>query len=132
MTKEEKIKEAYGSLYELNKQFIDSDGWLDNSEGAAYLTFGDTKHLGGCEYREDIFIRPKSLAGIEDNNGWIKIEREEDLPNELKSIDYKVFKKSNQFSFMLNTYKKHEVKELWVSDEITHYQAINDFKPPIY
>lgn len=74
MTKEEKIKEAWAGFY--NPQVKDS-GWMDinaktysNDKFFDRLQFNDKRHS----------IRPKTLQGIENNNGWIKIYSEEDLP----------------------------------------------------
>lgn len=37
MTKEEKIKEAWGERYEIYKDFIDENGWIENK----YLGFSN-------------------------------------------------------------------------------------------
>lgn len=65
-------------------------------------------------------IRPKSLSGIENNNGWIKIENEEDLPKD--NEDYWVvidgeIKVTHGFSIRRNS---------------THYQPIVKPRLPIY
>lgn len=70
----------------------------------------------------EVYIRPKTLEGIEDNNGWIKIDNEEQY-NEL----------FNDFYEWYNIKKK----ESWIGDleyysKATHYRIIQPNKPPIY
>ena len=77
MTKKEKIKEEYIALFwstpekEREKRFsqieayIDEFGWF---EGNFSNVSENLIERSGHE------IRPKSLSGIEDNNGWNKIE----------------------------------------------------------
>lgn len=86
MTKQDKIKEAYGGLIDLN--LLDENGWAiygceDFSE-SGIEPFGEyeTKnHIAGV-YN----WRPKSLKGIENNNGWIKIESENNLPKQTNNL----------------------------------------------
>lgn len=82
MTKQEKIQEAYGKFYHKS---VNQDGWikfslnLPNGIGNWLLSnkdsLFDVKIQITC-----VQFRPKSLHGIEDNNGWIKIEKESNLP----------------------------------------------------
>lgn len=89
MTKEQVIEKEYrrrideSGLYELIKNHITADGWLrgdvtDNDHSRAYNILFD-----GCERRGDD-IRPIALKGIEDNNGWFTIIKEDKctLPKE--------------------------------------------------
>jgi len=77
-------------------------------------------------------LEPKSLQGIENNNGWIKIESEADLPKQdcncyfiLKSNNAILTGKFNQgcFDYALRYYDHND---------ITHYQPIKKPNPPIY
>lgn len=124
MTKEEKIKEAYGKYYPQLKDAIDENGWSSN-----------WNHFASVETilfaKEDIEKskgkwRLKSLQGIEDNNGWVKIESEDDLPKE--SGDYYVI-----HSGSINYYPMAE-KELFIKwiGVYSHYQPITKPQPPIY
>ena len=125
MTKEEKIKEAYGFINE----WICGNGW------ASY--FADEGWEGGVEpfgeydirnKTDDYFEwRPKSLQGIEDNNGWIKIESEEDLPE--KGIDCHFILKSGVTGIFTNL---DDSEYLTLKNRATHYQPIQKPKPPIY
>src|SRR5690554_2905829 len=96
MTKQEIINEAWRNQC-LDK--IDEDGWvnlgycvngLDDVECWLSDNFFrrrlDEWEIDYSELDNGEFIttkiRPKSLQGIETNNGWIKIESEADLPKE--------------------------------------------------
>ncbi|MGL5235214.1 MAG: hypothetical protein ACRC8Z_10760 [Empedobacter falsenii] len=137
MTKEEKIKEAYSEHWETVKDFVDENGWLNSKE--LYRDVGNSKRLIGltldicnpydpkyCYYK-----RPVSLSGIENNNGWIKIESEADLPKEkmyLFLIDKK--KGLDEKPYPFNPDIDACIRELLVFH--SHYQPIVKPKPPIY
>jgi len=82
MTKEEKIQEAYGDYFEQMKPWIEEEGWFNKNafyQEEFKFKYQDLDmffiHLGD-------FMIPKSIHGITGNNGWIKIESEEDFPKE--------------------------------------------------
>lgn len=69
MTKEEKIKEAWGERYEIYKDFIDENGWIENR----YLGFSnfvltepfEKDYRGGEDEEFDygkIIFRPIALS----------------------------------------------------------------------
>ena len=72
------------------------------------------------------------LQGIENNNGWIKIESETDLPKE--GIHHSILLDSD----CINGYRNYdvivfyEVNSRYRKKEISHYQPIEKPKPPIY
>lgn len=134
MTKEEKIKEAYGELYPKKQNHIREDGSIDS-----YYLSGDDKKSIDFETtkigRGYYYVRPKSLKGIENNNGWIKIESEEDLPEQ--GGEYTVFRMSKKSRA---TYCKND---RWMIPEndypkttfqhgITHYRKKEIIPNPIY
>lgn len=122
MTKEEKIKEAYGELYETNKSKIDEDGWCS---GRVNLP---NTHIEWHPSRW-MYWRPKSLEGLESNNGWIKIESEADLPKEYS--EYWCFDRNNDIEIRyFNPYSSLDKREYLKF--ITHCQPIVKPKPPIY
>ena len=77
-------------------------------------------------------IRPKSLKGLEKNNGWTKIENESDLPTigeyyTIASFDNSIVEREfphPKFSLEFN-------KEWWLK-YITHYQQIIKPENPLY
>jgi hypothetical protein len=123
MTKQEKIREAYGEHFESVKDYVDENGWCDLSIMPLKWKLSETTDI---DIEDFTWFRPKSLAGIEDNNGWIKIESEDDLPK----IDF------------ITQYWFFDGASTWISTftlemklgrvKITHYQPIIKPKPPIY
>ena len=112
--KQEAIKKAYGEYY----IHSDINGWM------RFGMYCPTD-LGIENYDDmDGFWRCKSLQGIENNNGWIRIESEADLPKEgnyfvaknKTVIETSYFMPDNDFSLIE-----------WRN--ITHYQPIE--KPSI-
>ena len=123
--KQEAIKNAYVEYWENVKDYVDNDGWIDNS--IPKFTFGQLKNLD-LEYKNDVFFRPKSLQGIENNKGWIRIESKDDLPKE--EGNYFIVRNNNEVGasyFIPNN-------DFSVMDwrDITHYQPIEKPKSPIY
>lgn len=78
-------------------------------------------------------FRPKSLQVIEDNNGWIKIESENDLPKEygeyytISSFDNTISEKKYPHPKFSNDFNKE-----WWLKYITHYQPIIKPDLPLY
>lgn len=122
-SKQEVIQEAWGELYALNKSNINEDGfhyglWVNSVNGKVplkdYITDGDGMYA------------PKSLSGIETNNGWIRIDSETDLP-----------KKQGNYWACING----EIQSVWFEPcelyndmwrNVTHYQPIIKPEFPIY
>lgn len=146
MKKLEKIQEAYGEYWDECKNYIDTDGWIKvgtfhNNEPIDFEIFGielesmleDVPFGIFKEVRE--IVRPKSLQGIEHNNGWIKINSESDLPEQ--GGEYIVFRMNKKSKA---TYCK---KDRWIIPEncypkttfqhgITHYREKEIIPNPIY
>ena len=72
--KQEAIKKAYGEYWELVKDLVRTDGSLSEP-----VWIGSDIDIDYDDFSTGYF-RPKSLKGIENNNGWIRIESEADLP----------------------------------------------------
>lgn len=119
MTKEEKIKEAYGEYYDLCKP--NEYGWSLSK---------DFKFFNMFKYHPDYTpsrFRPVELKGIENNNGWIKIESESDLP--IKGY-YEVISKNSGFPSRASLNKKKGAKMQLIL--YSHYQPIIKLNNPIY
>jgi len=125
MTKEEKIQEAYGENYDKCKP---------DENGMCLINESDYPKIEWV-YEGFGYNKPKSLQGIENNNGWINIESEDDLPTEHRGYftktnyckeiverDYPIFTKSMSI----------EDERKWWLENITHYQPIQKPQPPIY
>ena len=123
MTKQEKIQEAYGKYWEVVYEYVDKNGWCS--------AYWKTKTYFQTEFTSEKW-RPKSLQGIENNNGWIRIESEADLPKE--GMHHSILLDSE----CINGYRNYdvivfyEVNSKFRKKEISHYQPIEKPKPPIY
>lgn len=141
--KQKAIRLAYVNLigeekYNQIKNKIDENGVC--SEMDLELIFGDVfifdvEEVDAFENGYDYAVnswRPKSLQGIETNNGWIKIESEKDLPSE--DCDYwcgKMFE-NGKFYQLSEKRNKQEIAERFKTNVITHYQPIVKPLKPIY
>ena len=123
--KQEAIKKAYGEYF----IHADINGWI---KFGMYCP----SDLGIEDYDEIVdtigIWRCKSLQGIENNNGWIKIESEADLPKE--GMHHSILLDSE----CINGYRNYdvivfyEVNSKFRKKEISHYQPIFKPNPPIY
>lgn len=123
-TKEEAIKEAWGKNYPPSG--TDKNGWLSER----HLTNAQCYELNkdeSLEYNNVFGYRPKSLQGIENNNGWIRIESEDDLPK--YGNLFWVIKKGYDYPLLENMY--HDDGDYWVK-WFTHYKKIDTPKKPLY
>ena len=125
MTKEEKIKEVWGELFDTS---INEEGFK-NVENTEVFCVNTKYPRCEFEYRRETFdninIRPKSLQGIEDNNGWISL-----LNNKEEFYDY-----GEVELFNINTREyyictdRHELVEL---DRFTHFKPFERSKYPLF
>lgn len=127
--KQEAIKNAYSEYWEAVKDFVDENGWIDFLEDIQRIMyfFNDSDNI-------EVFKstwRPKSLQGIENNNGWIKIESEDDFPKNDMYV-YIIFNKKVNIAFLCNGefYNPNKVK--YYKKGVTHYKPIEESNPPIY
>ena len=138
MTKQETIAKAYGEHWETVRDYVDENGWN------CYYSVDEIDHdIFESKWSGDNFrSRPKSLAGIENNNGWIKIESEADLPkgdefkfNETFLVYYCCKGCSNMIfkgSIDKYTLKFRDITNKLEKEKVTHYQPIVKPEPPIY
>ena len=132
MTKQEKIQEAYGngSTWNILKNNTDTDGWCRNEAFAPNTDLLDLLDLDNIErfvksdIQGNLIFRPKSLQGIENNNGWISLKE-----NGLLNDDaYYFVNIDNNISIK----QFHIIQYKWWEKYVTHYQTITKPQPPIY
>jgi len=135
--KQKAIELAYGSLYEKYKQSINSDGYVrfGGKSSEEYLELISNDNFEEKEWIGYSFLRPKSLSGIEDNNGWISINSEEDLPKD--KINHDVFRNGKETTAIYAGSNRWFVPENDFPKEtknsgITHYFPKTEKKAPIY
>ena len=120
MTKQEKIKEAYGEYWELVKETVNENGWFDyNYE--EHRKIADNIPLESYSQFSSSVVRPKSLQGIENNNGWTKIESEEQY-DELINGEYEWYNINN------GKYEKGDLRGYGI---FTHYKIVPIIKPKL-
>lgn len=121
-TKQEIIKQAYGEHWNKVCEYVDEKGWCVGYWNICEVLNGISKPRSqGTKWR------PKSLEGLEDNNGWIKIESYQDLPKETGhywvkrgndiGVNYIIVPESFYSGFLHN---------------LTHYKPVEKTKPPLY
>ena len=149
--KQEAIKKAYGEYWEKVKNYIDDNGWIEGSEDREFPEPKFEPSIGELEEHETAYLwRPKSLQGIESNNGWIRVKNDDwlklhridkmrskyyinNINEDYLSIAVLVTKDNIEFEqIMLSDYLT--AKDVFTKEGIfaTHYQPIQKSKPPIY
>lgn len=123
--KEQKIKEAYGEYGDIALQICGENGWIKINEYHSYFPKDNEKSPHGQ------FRRPKSLQGIEDNNGWIRIESGNDLPKETGWFEFQSFPQE-KYTPERTLWHADSKKIGWWKETYTHYRKIDIDKPPIY
>ena len=128
----ETIKNAYGRFYNSEKYHYSINGWTD-PESYSYEEMYEMMQEIEIEFGEHR-CRPKSLQGIEDNNGWIKVENEKDLPKQ--ECHCWIIDKYNGIVTGLwkqapNEEHHKKACEYWVK-RVSHYKIISKPEPPIY
>lgn len=139
--KEQKIKDAWiAEIGEEEYNYIKDD----INDNGYYLYFENLKELETRKYDEFSYCthnryktkkRPKSLQGIENNNGWNRID-EVGLPSETDKywvmrngvIDVGTYSKGYGKWICSGQYYFASMEDL----KITHYQPIIKPQPPIY
>lgn len=143
MTKEEKIKQTYLELigqekYNFIKGQINEMGVCQIMDkyhslitpNTALMDLGfkidDERITSWLDSAGGYFI-PISLKGLEDNNGWIKIESEEDLP---EFGYYEVVERNSGIHSRATLDKDFGAKISF--QHFSHYQEIKQIPPPLY
>jgi len=118
MNKQEKIQESYGEHWDIIKDFISENGWYDRkySNFNPELDGFDISILGQL-------IRPKSLKGIETNNGWIEYKE-----NGIGYLDIVYTDAGNIYPYSVYV-AYSSINDI---QKITHHQKIEMPNPPIY
>ena len=129
--KEQKIKEAYGEYWEVLKETIDENGYSHNKHKGCTTVLKPNLSVEFIVYKDK--IRPKSLQGIENNNGWTAILSEEDLPKTRGNEDVFIIDLIGEEITIGSTklLKDKDIRKYWLKT-VKYYQPIIKPKPPIY
>jgi hypothetical protein len=128
MTKEEIIKEAYLKLGYSKSDieiYVSINGWSRHVSGNCKILTG---HDSGVSFR------PEELFKIENNNGWVKIYCENDMPQ----FDCDCFGLENDGKILLTSWVQKEninedrlQREFWKLN-LGYYKIIETIKLPLY
>lgn len=137
--KAEVIRKAWGELYDKVEKHLNKDGYVPFQITELKIIFFDNEELfettdkmgfnGECIGIE--LFRPKSIQGIENNNGWIRIESEEDLPAENSGL-YFVYDGKDVGIARMSTIMFRCLTSNEVYSDVTHFQPTVKPKKPIY
>lgn len=130
MTKEEKIKEAYGDNWELVKDKVNKDGWIKDRE-FIFSDFVKGTVWQTTDHDDEWYDtrRPMQLKGIEDNNGWVKIESQLQLMELKFNVYYKLYDNKAKLEWIA---KKPNTGIFPNHQYITHFKKVLEDNPPIY
>lgn len=147
------IQAAYGDAWEKVKEHVGEDGWCNRSvkgnstngmepEGHGFdLNSIDLLIPSGAGFYRSVFYplhmffkwRPKSLSGIENNNGWTRCD--ERMPDK-SDAKYYIFENGKLAGttngFSINNVRNAYLREPDKHVNITHWRPIDPVKPPIY
>ena len=134
MTKQEKIQEAYGNWWEFYKDNVNENGWIKDRDFWGKWPEDDniTKIDWETTDHDDDWYdtrRPKLLQGIENNNGWIKINSEDDFPK--TEGTYWVYDNINVTTAYYTSGSGFQLV-MGINCKPTHYQSITKPQLPIY
>lgn len=133
MEKQEAIKQAYKQIgLPFNENVSWYNGWLRIKPNQYSSFYNEVDLLKLTSHIHS--IRPKSLKGIEDNNGWIKIESENDLPKNSCSCWIEVKYQYTNTPFWYDCTKKcFSFKGIILqANEVSHYIPVEQPKQRIY
>ena len=128
--KQKAIREAYGEHWDTVNEHVDEQGYLHHPKGGE-VTFDPFIGFMDEHINEDAY-RPKSLSGIETNNGWITISSESDLPIEVDVFCHVANLKDNKHRVHNSPVKRATIKKWFKEGKVTHYKPIEKPNPPIY
>lgn len=152
MTKQECIQQAWGDLWEKLHEEGHKEAYNNNGWTAPHLWLGKTVSESMENYNADIntssidldyvgmptyLLRPESLRGLETNNGWTKLESEDDLPP-TSPQKYKVFYNGPMGYFKKEPinfdaeYTSVAVGLMFKQRRITHYKLAKEDPKPLY
>lgn len=130
--KQKAIQEAYGEHWEKVKCHVDEDGYLHHPNGGE-VTFDP--FIGFMEEHptKDVF-RPKSLTGIDTNNGWTRIENDGSNLPEGDIQTYNVGRMENEgFKIFYGIeVRANYIRQGHELNDITHYRPVVELPKPIY
>lgn len=126
MTKQEYIKQQYGSYWNIVKYHVDGNGWFpDEILGDAIWPLSNcTKKLN---HKGELVWRITTLTGLEDNNGWVKVE--DSLPS--CYMDVEVFDELHEQHTVVFNGERFQTNDSIIC-HITHWRPKIEYPKPLY
>lgn len=131
--KQQAIINVYGEYYEQFRKYIDKNGWIAQSDiflPSLDLPDSFEVEVKGFPPKGATKWRPKQLQGIENNNGWIRIESENDLPKDDIDCHFMSGK------YLYNGLWDNELKSFYCGLDkvriVSHYRPIETPPKPIF
>lgn len=115
--KRDAIKRAYGEHWDRLQDRVDQDGWT---------RFPISKKFPEVESYGYFKERPISLKGIEDNNGWTRLD--EKLPDPGVKVLIVI---DGHIQDRLATLESIKIQPQF-GNIVTHWKVFEEHKPPIY
>lgn len=141
MTKEDIIKNAYGQYWTEMSPWINKEGWFDKEAFfQKYFEF-EYKHLELFFLHKGDLMIPKAIVGLENNNGWTKVESQDELPTGVvleividgRSFLGHFFKEALTGKLRCSYYNlKLNFRGDSPAETITHYKRFDKSNLPIY
>ena len=125
--KEKFIKKVYGEYFEPLKDFIDENGWCRNRKISGFYN-----QLFHIQFHPTInyWYRPAALKNIENNNGWIRIESEKDLPKDDEEYILGILRDGHFAEQGIHNAKL--MGHYFQNKAISHYRPIEARQPPLF
>lgn len=121
-TKRQIIESVLGDI----AQYADENGWCN------FIPLGFS--IEDCDCKDRNKYRPKSLNAIDNNNGWIRIESEADLPRKENTLWIRYEDGSTilgRYNIFTNKFVTSYGK-MFDEDKPTHFQYITQPLPPLF
>jgi hypothetical protein len=131
MTKEEVIQKAYGEYWDLfdkseQLKMLNNNGWNSYFNHPLHWEMNKFIEIETMAYGIGTSWRPKSLAGIENNNGWFQCDKNN------PSIPFGHYHVIREYSNDINIEFFDGIFSNYSCYKVTHYQPIQKPNPPIY
>lgn len=134
--KQQAIENAYGEYWDKVKDYVNDNGWITELHTSIHYETSEVGiYLNSFIYDINIHFEvignrliPKSLIGIHDNNGWIIIESEDDLPT--KAATFRFINKSGDIENVFFTNDRQCLG--YYLRLFTHYKPITPELKPLY
>jgi len=143
--KQQAIQEAYGDKYKRLSPFIDKEGYCimydDKGEKISpnFNELGFTQeyvqeHLCSGLFANGLLQwRPKSLSGLQNNNGWTRIEQYgSNLPAKFGKYQPGLLGEDGTWTQFSEIMDMDELIEYACAGQITHYRPVVEHPKPVY